>query len=368
MSKVLTRNRRRATCVFAAGFLTFGMAQYILGQRATTKRILPSTSKTKVSFEEKLLATIPNGLKALSIRFSPDGNNVAYYAKQGDKEFVVNGNLIGPAYDRVGVPVFSYDSRLLAYKATRDNRASVVINNRPSRWLENASIGDVVFSPNSVRLAYEVFQNGKEFLIFNGRKDAEFRQIKNITFSPDGRKIAYVADDDFRNERGSILVANGKKQGAVFSWMGDLKFSPDGKRIIHEAHCDFTGAGNLESCIVDGKVWLKTNGGGKPVFSPDGTKFAYEVRESFVSSTTYTPHNGNGIETAHVFVGSRREPTFQSMYENPIVFSPDGSKVAYPSITTDKLFVIVGGKRSESSPDLTTRISLLLCSVQMEGD
>ena len=95
------------------------------------KDFLPQkeTLKTQISFEEKLLATIPNdykeapasfwgrGYTTFGIAFSPDGMNVAYKASKGEETFVVIGDQKGSDFTWVSSPTFSKDGTKVIYRA-----------------------------------------------------------------------------------------------------------------------------------------------------------------------------------------------------------------------------------------------------------
>jgi len=74
---------------------------------ATKSQTAISRLKPKVSFEERLLATIPYQFEmpkvggGWGLNFSPDGTRVAYVAQQGGKQFIVVGNKKGPEFDEV---------------------------------------------------------------------------------------------------------------------------------------------------------------------------------------------------------------------------------------------------------------------------
>jgi hypothetical protein len=61
-------------------------------------------------------------LKAWQLIFSPDGSKVAYVAEHADKQFVVVNDEEGPKFDSVDEPVFSPDSKRLAYGAQEGRR------------------------------------------------------------------------------------------------------------------------------------------------------------------------------------------------------------------------------------------------------
>mgnify|MGYP001609907779 FL=1 len=77
--------------------------------------------KPEVSFEDKLLATVPEGMELApySIEFSANGKAVAYSAKKGGKMFVVVGDKKGEEFDLILSPVFSADGKKVAYGARK---------------------------------------------------------------------------------------------------------------------------------------------------------------------------------------------------------------------------------------------------------
>ena len=73
----------------------------------------------EVSFDERLLARIPNGVQAGLPFFSPNGRSVAYSATVEGRESVFVGENQAMEFDRVGVPHFSADGNVVAYDARK---------------------------------------------------------------------------------------------------------------------------------------------------------------------------------------------------------------------------------------------------------
>jgi Tol biopolymer transport system component len=82
-------------------------------------------TQTKPTFNttSKKLAFVPEKYDSQPV-FSSDRQNVAYVVIQGGKQFIVLNDKEGKAYDKVGYPVFSPDSKQLAYEATEEKNNS----------------------------------------------------------------------------------------------------------------------------------------------------------------------------------------------------------------------------------------------------
>ena len=97
-----------------------------------------------------------NGLVGFSPVISPDSTKVAYTVsptRPGEgKGFVVVNGIPGADFDSVGVPVFSPDSRTVAYSARHGEKESVVLNGRPGPEFD--SVGSLTFTPDSRKVAY----------------------------------------------------------------------------------------------------------------------------------------------------------------------------------------------------------------------
>lgn len=80
-----------------------------------------------ISFEERRLATIHEGLDFFNVRFAPDGRSVAYAVARGDKRWIVVGEKPfdpaqgrkGEEFDEVGPPVFSPGGTKVAFGARK---------------------------------------------------------------------------------------------------------------------------------------------------------------------------------------------------------------------------------------------------------
>jgi hypothetical protein len=147
---------------------------------------------------------------AYRLTFSPDGKRYSYVAQRGNEFFVVVDGVEGKHYKRrhsttdvTEGPVFSSDSRKVAYSvATRLNEYYVVNDWKEEGPYPGSGIasGSLIFSPDGERLAY-VAQIGKMrrfFLVVDGiaSKQACLLNSPYFTapvFSADGKDIVFAA-------------------------------------------------------------------------------------------------------------------------------------------------------------------------------
>jgi hypothetical protein len=142
-------------------------------------------------------------------------------------------------------------------------------------------------------------------------------------WAPDGRKLAYYANADQRNE----YVTDGQNPMLIFS-SGDAElgfgWSPDASKIVDASdHCeDDTCTGHLRRVSLDGSdnTDIHTDPVASPLrtpaWSPDGSKIA--VTNGAGTLYTISP-DGTGLTTVVSCPGCVYDPNW----------SPDGSKIAF---------------------------------------
>lgn len=96
----------------------------------------------------------------------------------------------------------------------------------------------------------------------------EFREIREITFSKDGRHVAYEAVVGDK----SIVVLDGK-EGKQYDNIFDITFSDDGEKLVYIGRLD-----NKSFIILNGEEYKREDGHIRGIaFSPDGNLIAYEL-------------------------------------------------------------------------------------------
>lgn len=301
---------------------------------------------TGVSFEEKLLGSVPEGLHSQIDRvvfFSPDGRAAAYPDGQGGNWFfpesgrswlMIVAGQPGPRFEFVGLPVFSHDGKRLAYVARDKAKWFAMIDNQRGPEFDEikslltltalpkgavrARSRSLLFKPGGNVVAYAAKTGQKWRLIVGDDQGPEYSDIGEIVFSTDGANVAYAA-----NEGGRWVVVHGQNRGPDFEQVDRLVFSNDGRRLAYAAK-----QGERRFVMVDDQRGPEFEDVGTPVFSPDGGTVAYWVREK---TRTF------------VVVGERREEEFDSVGD--LTFSPDGRTLAYAAGIGERFFLVAGNRR-----------------------
>ena len=94
---------------------------------------------------------------------------MAYVARRDKKFAVVYDGKIGPLFDSIGqdTPVFSPDSKRMAYKAKKGDTWRLVVDNKELTSYE--AVTPPRFSPDSARMLYAGKKGEKQCLIADGR-------------------------------------------------------------------------------------------------------------------------------------------------------------------------------------------------------
>jgi Tol biopolymer transport system component len=197
----------------------------------------------------------------------------------------------------------------------------------------------------------------KQVVIFHGKAGPGVDQIvypDGPVVSPDGKQVAYRAEDD-----GKEFVVVGD-QIVPFKSCSDPVFGAGDRNA-------YLGCGPQGSfLVVDGTPWPSFQEGSIPYFGPDGRLVAYSAgergRRFFVVNGRKGPEFDNvnyKLEFAPqdpkyayiawhgnkalIVLGDTPGPEF-AWVDEP-VFSPDGTKVAYRASRQIKQFVVAAGEQ-----------------------
>jgi hypothetical protein len=83
--------------------------------------------------------------------FSPDSKHIAFPARKGEREFVsIDGEEMRP-FDNVRVPVYSPDSNYLAYQAKKEDKWFYVLDKKDCRERYDGFLADapIIFDSNN---------------------------------------------------------------------------------------------------------------------------------------------------------------------------------------------------------------------------
>jgi roadblock/LC7 domain-containing protein len=147
-------------------------------------------------------------------------------------------------------------------------------------------------------MAYGAQINDQWIVVVNGKHGKFYDAIGGLIFSPDSQQVAYAAKSDDK----WTAVENGT-EGKAYDAISRLTFSPDGRRLAYLADANVK-----KVLVVDGAEE-------KPyasIVEADSVKQVHNCQEDACWDAYYI--------------------------ENPIVFSPDGKRVAYAAKVGEKRF------------------------------
>ncbi|MHB8900403.1 MAG: hypothetical protein ACYC6Y_16755 [Thermoguttaceae bacterium] len=259
---------------------------------------------------------------------SPDGRHLAF-VRPGTPQRVVLDGKEQTAYDQVAGLEFSRDGSRLAYAARKGDRWHVVVDGRESAGY--GRVGSPVFSPDGSKLAYVALLDvGKRTVVVNDESGELYDVISAglIEFSPTGSRMAYGAVRDGQCH----LVVDGQELGP-FDDLGTrsgYRFSADGSRLAFVVL-----AGDNLHVVVDGRRGPAAYDVAELVFSPDGTKLAYAAQET-KDGPWFVFHNGE------------RLGPWKAVGEGSLAFSSDGARLAFAARSDKGWTAVVDGRAGEA--------------------
>jgi len=139
-----------------------------------------------------------------TVEFSPDSKHTAYRA--GNKEkLIVRDNVPGPSYTTIeDGPIFSPDSKRLAYIVRSGGNLVVVVDDKALYDCRPCQLArELVFSPDSQHIAYMTRVNEHWYTVLDGTEVPNSKDsIIAPHFSVDGKRLAYIK----KGEHKRVLV------------------------------------------------------------------------------------------------------------------------------------------------------------------
>lgn len=267
------------------------------------------------------------GIKAGTPQFSPDARRLVYGACDINKAWkMVENGTGGRPFDNISQPIFSYDSKRLAYVAQDKDRLCVVLDGKEGPFYKGISkTGLPKFSPDSRHLCYVAMDNEKMSLVVDQVKSYEADFIAFPTYSLDSTQLASIAA---RGGKWYLMVNGTPRYGTPYEGIDFIAFSPDSKRIVHTAKIK-----DKNYFVVDGKQEGPYDYVTFPVFfSPDSKILAYVATEK-----------KNMLLIVNGKVQEKTKGTILNM-----VFSADSRRFAYTLKEKGKYYVVIDGVRSNA--------------------
>lgn len=176
-----------------------------------------------------------------------------------------------------GCQAGAYDLLTSALNGTRER---VVVHNPEAR----GGVSEPDFSPDGTRLVYSWNTQGERGLNLVNADGTGNEQIVTFggpgTFSPDGRRVAFVKDDnlqviDLATREVQVLTTEGLARKYAPDW------SPDGRRLVYAGDSTFYVVPAAGGASVAAEPPAMLQSVDTPVFSPDGRQVAFTAYESF---------------------------------------------------------------------------------------
>ncbi len=236
------------------------------------------------------------------------------------------------AHDDFGRLHLAEDGQRVAYVASlaegggRQGAGTVLVLNGEEKSLEGRAAAGapaprgqarptLFISADARRYAYERDTgHGRQYVI-DGEAGPEYDIVRQFVFSPDGRGHAYTAQQGARGGRHFVIV-DGQESGGYEGIEIPPFFSPNGSRYA------YVGREGREEhrVVIDGNgvgTYYEIN---DLVFSPDGSRVAFGLG----SLEDRQRHRGYYVDGHVTMLG----PAGRTHVTGPIAFSPDGQRVA----------------------------------------
>ncbi|MEP6832126.1 MAG: hypothetical protein ABJB74_01980 [Gemmatimonas sp.] len=213
------------------------------------------------------------------------------------------------------------------------------------RLSEAGRVSSISFSPNGKRVAYVAISNGKTVMVVDGVAGApfDFIPVGSAFFSPDSRRVTYVAKRGDRN----YVITDGRESAPYDEIdMRYARFTSDSKHVIYTATL-----GARHVVVYDDKEIARAEYVGDPVFSKTGNRLAYvqmnndawAVVVDGVAGKSYRSIGNNLIfsddeshflyrgrdSLDHVVVDGVERVNARSIRGNSYALSSDGKHVAF---------------------------------------
>ena len=218
---------------------------------------------------------LPDAAAGKEFGFSPDSRHFYYVAGGEEGQRLVLDGVSGPPFSRVNAPIFSADSKRMAYQVQQEGKLSIVLDGETIGQLYDG-VSHPVFSPDSKRFAYIAKLGPSSQVIVDNRVGPAFDSLgtQPLRFSPDSQHFAYVGrrGDDY-------TVQVDHLPGPAFRGVqsGTLSFSPDGAHLAYGAKDEDGYSLALDHQLKKVKP-LERLGPRTMVFSPDSQHVAFWAR------------------------------------------------------------------------------------------
>ncbi|MFY7951786.1 MAG: hypothetical protein ACOVT5_04710, partial [Armatimonadaceae bacterium] len=332
-----------------------------------------SPAAVKLAVRETVLAEIPEDVEWKSVVISRDAAHVAYVRSKDNSSFVVlDGVPQSKSYPSIGATSirFSPDGKQLAYVVSTGppiltaldfaqqtqrlhfsfttslidplvTAVRVVVGATEGPTLSHIDANSMVFSPDGKRFGYVARRNERWRVVIDGNEQsgeyddvAPYGQGPTIHFSPDSKRVAYVglrreADSSplgYRFHRFVVVDGNKGKEydevGYGASLHDSIVFSPDSKQVAFVA-ATRNGKETRMFPVIDGVEGDSKKGIRWLDYTPDGGRMVM---------MTFREQPEPGVLTRMAVSVAGMPAKEYTQLRAPVYLSPDGSRIAFVNL------------------------------------
>ena len=305
------------------GILTFLVVEagiVYASAAAVSEPTSPSVPQATLNLRETKLGTLPFTTKLSDVEASHDNLHHCYVVGLPDHWRLRHDGREGPLYNRIYTGLYSPNGERLAYVARNEEGTLVVLDGKEGKPYERIA-DSLVFSPDSRHICYFAVLPGRKFaLVLDGTESGNWDQAHSFVFSQDGAHHAYAA---LGNGRWAV-IRDGTPGDSFDNGIrpDSIRFSPDSQRLGYVA-----ATGHKNVAVVDGHPGKATDGIFGPLcFSPDSRHVAYAAKQ------------GNRFQIVR---DEKSMGDFEEVSADEIVFSPDSKHLAYIAVRNDKWCLVL---------------------------
>lgn len=278
------------------------------------------------------------------LALSPSGSGHTYAAKKGDAWFmVVDGKEYGP-YENVGPPVYSPDNKHIAYEVQKKGKWQIAVDHTKFSPAYGSFFEKPYFNADSSRIAYVINgdETGKMRLVISDLDFSKSKQLENnfvyVFQNMDKTHFAGIvrtSDNKIRTVKVDMLRPEIVDEGKVYDDLRNAAFGEHGSTLAYAA----TERG-INMLVINGKEERFPEAAvvGMTVLRPDNTSAALTMADK------------EGVFVHQGFVGKSSSGDHYEEADG-VVYSRDGSKLAFAARNGKSWFLVVNGKKSPVSFD-----------------
>jgi hypothetical protein len=304
-----------------------------------------------------------------SVSVSNDLRRIGFRVKQGRQQVAVVDGVRGKAYDSVGLPQFSPDSKRYAYLA-RNGASWFIILNGNQQEAAGSGVHGLQFLPDNKNIMYVVKDGNREHVIMNTLKGNIYDKVDENSFRFRSGHFAYIA---WKGNK-QLMILDGV-EGTPYDRVGTPVFSNK------DGHLGYTAKKNgAEFAVIDNKEGMPYDSVEAVIFSNNGQQYAYHVVHKGNEFVVTNGKEGNkylfvhsllvsgdgskviyGIETTNknsegffhnVVVNDEVMSTYETVVESSLRLSNDNKHLAYEAEWHDEFFVVLDGKNGKHYGDV----------------